>query len=190
MIDKAILAFAYIWLNKMINSMGVCASASFCAIKDLERFAFLPAIALAQIITFLVSNHYGKGDWLAIKSTIKKIIILACIMVFSMLALFSIKPELLMQLFDKKGDFSAMTSQIFPLLSVLVFFDLLQLLLAGALRGAGDVKIVMWTRICICLGYFVPISYWLSRLPIRNVTVQFLLIYASFYLGNGLMSVV
>lgn len=189
-IDKATLAFAYIWLNKTINIMGTCSTASFCAIKDLERFAFLPAIAFAQVITFLVSNDLGRGNWIGIKSNIKKVMFMASLMVFSILAIFSMYPTQLMMIFDRRGDFTQLTAQIFPFLSVLVFFDLIQLILSGALRGAGDVKTVMWTRVVVCLGYFIPVSTYLASLPIANPVLKFLLIYGSFYVGNGLMSIV
>lgn len=189
-IDKATLAFAYIWLNKMLNTMGTCSTASFCAVKDLERFAFLPAIALAQVITFLVSNDYGIHNWAGIKSNIKKVMILGSVMVFSILTTFSYFSGSLLKIFDKSGDFTEMTIKIFPILSVLVFFDLVQLILSGALRGAGDVKVVMWTRLAVCIGYFFPVSYFLTNLPIADPALKFLLIYGSFYVGNGLMSIV
>ena len=189
-IDKASLAFAYIWLNKMINSMGTCTTATFCVVKDLERFAFLPAIALAQVITFLVSNDLGIHNWVGIKSNIKKVIFLGSIMVFSILAFFSVFSGSLLKIFDKNGDFTDLTVRIFPILSVLVFFDLLQLILSGALRGAGDVKIVMWTRLAICIGYFFPVSYFLAGLSIADPALKFLLVYGSSYVGNGLMSIV
>ena len=189
-IDKASLAFAYIWLNKMLNSMGTCTTASFCAVKDLERFAFLPAIAFAQVITFLVSNDLGTHNWVGIKSNIKKIMFMASLMVFSILAVFCLYPEQLMKMFDRRGDFTHFTAQIFPILSVLVFFDLIQLILSGALRGVGDVKVVMWTRLAVCGGYFVPVSLFLANMPIADLKLKFLLIYGSFYIGNGLMSIV
>jgi putative MATE family efflux protein len=189
-VDKASLAFAYIWLNKMLNTMGTCSTATFCVVKDLERFAFLPAIALAQVITFLVSNDLGIHNWAGIKSNIKKVLFLGSIMVFSILALFSIFSGSLLKIFDKNGDFTELTVRIFPILSVLVFFDLLQLILSGALRGSGDVKIVMWTRLAICIGYFFPVSYFLAGLPIADPAIKFLLVYGSFYVGNGLMSIV
>lgn len=189
-IDKATLALAYIWLNKMINPMGTCTSAAFCVIKDLERFAFLPAIAFAQIITFMVSNDYGIHNWAGIKANIKKTIFLASAMVFSILVIFSLFSTTLLKIFDKNGDFTELTLKVFPFLSVLVFFDLLQIILSGALRGAGDVKIVMFTRLVICFGYFVPVSYMLSTLEISDLPLKFLLIYSSFYVGNALMSIV
>lgn len=188
-LDKATMAWAYIWLCKMINPMGACTVAAFCVVKDMERFAFLPAIAFAQVITFLVSNDMGSQNWDAIKSNLKKICFLASIMVFALLISFSVRPEPIIRFFDTKGEFTAMAAHAFPILSVLVFFDLIQLLLSGALRGAGNVKMVMYVRLFVCFGYFVPLSYLLSQLQLHDETLKFILVYGSFYLGNALMSI-
>ena len=188
-LDKATMAGAYIWLCKMICPMGTNAVAAFCVVKDMERFAFLPAIAFSQVLTFLVSNDFGAGNWAGIKSNIKKITFISGIMVFAILVLFSFNVEYIAHFFDKKGEFTLLTAQVFPLLSVLVFFDLIQLLLAAALRGAGDVRLVMYVRLLVCLGYFVPISYFLSYMQISSEPLRFMAIYGSFYIGNALMSI-
>jgi putative MATE family efflux protein len=188
--DKALFALAYIWLGYLINPMGKYAIASYNVIKDLERFAIQPAAAFAQVITFLVSNAYGQQDWKGIKTNIKKVVFLSSIFVFSILAIISIKPHLFINLFDPKNKFTGFAAAIFPLLSVLVFFDLLQLILSGALRGAANVKIVMLARFFVFTCYYLPVSYLLTRLPIENQMVKFLLVYGSFYLGSGLMSLV
>ena len=68
---------------------------------------------------------------------------------------------------------------------------MIQLVLSGALRGAGDVRTVMIVRMVICLGYFVPGSYLLVYyLPIENEVPEFVLVYGSFYAGNALMSII
>ncbi len=188
-LDKATMASAYIWLQKMINPMGTCAIASFCVVKDIERFAFLPAIACAQVITFLVSNDFGMQNWLNIKSNIKKVSLMAAVMVFSILMVFYFHIETIIRVFDRKGEFTDLAAQAFPFLSVLVFFDLIQLLLSGALRGAGNVRIVMYVRMLVCFGYFVPFSYLLSVTNFQDQSLKFILIYGSFYLGNVLMNI-
>jgi len=188
--DKAMMAAAYIWLAAMIAPMGKCALASFTVIKDMERFAFAPALAFAQVITFLASNDFGASNLSGIKTNIKKIVFMASIFVFAFLLIFSVYPEFFIQMFDKKDAFTRFSSKIFPLLSILVFFDLLQLILAGALRGVGDVRTVMWTRIIVCFGCFFPLSYIVSHLPIADEMVKFVLIYGMFYIGNAFMSLV
>lgn len=190
MVDKASMAWAYIWLTKMINPMGTCVIASYCALKDMERCAFLPAVAFAQVITFLVSNDAGVSDWESIKANLKKVCFLATMMVSSTLALFALNPASIIRFFDKKGEFTLLAVRAFPLISVLVLLDLVQLILAGALRGAGDVRTVMYTRVLICLGYFVPLSYLLSNMQMPSTFLKFVLIYSSFYVGNAIMSII
>jgi putative MATE family efflux protein len=189
MLDKATMAWAYIWLCKMINPMGTCSVAAFCVVKDMERFAFLPAIAFAQVLTFLVSNDIGAHDWVGVKSNLKKICFMTSLMVFSILILFSLYPAPIIRFFDKHGEFTPLAAHAFPILSVLVFFDLIQLLLSGALRGSGNVKVVMYVRLVVCFGYFVPLSYLLSNMHIVDETLKFILVYGSFYFGNALMSI-
>lgn len=189
-IDKATLALAYIWLGAMIAPMGTYALAAFAVIKDLERFAFLPALACAQVITLLVSNDYGQQNWQGIKSNIKKMIFLASFLMFGILLVFSLWPSYFIKFFDKQGDFTVMASTIFPVLSILVFFDLLQLILSGAMRGASNVKTVMMTRLIVCLFFFVPVSYMLTQINIEDPILRFVLVYGSFYSGNALMSIV
>ncbi len=190
MIDKATLALAQIWLSMLISPLGKIAIASFTVIKDMERLAFVPAIAFGQVITFLVSNDYSTKNWVGIKNNIKKVLLLASVMVFSILFLFCLSPATIIQCFDKKGVFTAFASYAFPFLSVLVFCDLLQLILSGALRGAADVKTVMWVRLGVCTLFFLPISYSIYLLPIANPLIKFMIIYGSFYIGNGLMSII
>ncbi|MEX2437999.1 MAG: MATE family efflux transporter, partial [Candidatus Babeliales bacterium] len=189
-IDKSTMALAYIWLGGMINHLGEASIASYHVIKDMERFAFLPAIAFAQVATLLVSNDYGAGDWRAIKSTIKKIMLMASLGVGLILILFSAFPTYIISFFDPEGSFTTFSAIIFPALSVLVFFDLLQLILAAALRGVGNVRLVMLTRLAICGLYFFPIAYYIAQAPIESALIKFYLLYSSFYIGNGLMCIV
>lgn len=190
MIDKLTMAAAYVWLVKLFGPMGLGIVATYNVIKEMERFSLAPAVAFASIITFLVSNNMGARDWIGIKSNIKKTIFLASFFVFCVLLTFSIWAEQVVGLFDKKGDFTAIAAAAFPLLSILVFFDLLQLVLSGALRGAGDVKTVMYTRLVVIGAFFVPVSYWASQLSVANGLLKFMLIYGSFYFGSALMSIV
>ena len=110
-------------------------------------------------------------------------------MVTTILLFFIYKREYIVNLFDKKGDFAHLAMQAFPFLTIFIIFDLLQLILSGALRGAGNVRIVMIVRFITCFCYFVPISYLLSQYNFQNETLQLVLLYGSFYLGNALMSI-
>ena len=188
MLDKSSIAIAYIWINKMYGPMGKVAVASFGVIKEIERFGFLPAIAFAQIVTFLASNDFGAEQYDRVKPNIKRAILLAMIAVASILFLFSFNPKYLIGLIDRKGAFTDFSAKVFPIISIFVVFDVVQLILSGALRGIGQIRTVMWTRILIVFGYFIPGTYLVSIYPGLSWQVKFLTIYVMFYLGSGLMS--
>lgn len=189
-IDKVSIAFAYAWLGSCMSHLGQEAGAAFSCIKMMERFAFLPAIACAQIITFLVSNDLGRGDWKSIYANIKKIIVISSCLVGAILIIGSLWPMWFVSFFDKRGDFGSMVAVIFPALSVLILIDLLQLVLSAALRGAGDVKTVMWTRVGVIAGFFIPSTYIISMFSFSHIMYKMLATYAAFLIGNGLMSLV
>lgn len=167
--------------------MGTEVSAAFLTVRTLEQFAFLPAVAFAQVITLLVSNSFGARDWLAIKSNIKKVIFAASGMIFAILLVMSVFAFYVVQLFDKNGEFTYLCAHVFPIISVLILFDLLQLILAAALRGAANVKLVMMVRLVVIGAFFIPVSYMLSRLRLEP-DLKFILLYGSFFVGSALMS--
>jgi len=189
-IDKVSIAFAYAWLGSCMSHLGAQAGAAFSCIKIMERFAFIPAIACAQIVTFLVSNDLGRGNWDDINANIKKILVIASTLVGTILLIGSLWPLWFAGFFDQNGEFGYLVATIFPALSVLIMIDLLQLILSGALRGAGDVKTVMVTRVGVIACFFIPATYVIAHMQFQTTVVKMLVTYASFLLGNGLMSVV
>lgn len=189
-IDKTSLAASYIWLFMMLSPIGTSAITSFDAIKNLERFALLPAIAFAQIIVFLVSNRLGADDPEGAKSNIKRVLILASVMVAATLVIICSNAHYLISFFDPQGNFTHIAAPALILISTLVVFDFVQLVLAGALRGAGDVKTVMWVRFLFCLFFFVPLAFIVSKLPIENVSLKFALVYSTFYVNAAIMGFV
>ncbi len=187
MLDKSIMAFAYIWLCRMMAVAGTESVAAFCAVKEIERFAFIPAVACAQVITFLVSNALGAHTLDTVKTNVKRVLFIAMVCVALFLGTLALYPKMYIALFDRSGDYTNLASRAFSLLVPLVFFDVLQLILAGALRGAGDVRTVMITRAAICFGFFAPIAWCFAQTPIEDQFLKFILIYASFYIGSALM---
>lgn len=188
-LDKVIFALSYVWLGYLISPMGKQVSAAFNAVRDVERVAFLPAIAFAQVVTFLVSNDFGVGNWKGMTANIKKILLLSLCMVSFLLIALNMWPSYLLSFLDQKRAFTDMTIRAMPLLAPFILFDLVQVILSGALRGAGDVKTVMRVRLFICFGYFIPASWLLSMIFFEDLTLKFILMYGLFYVGNALMGI-
>ena len=186
MFDKAALQIEKIWMVSLIAPMGAYALGSLSVLKDMESLAFLPVAAFGQIITLLVSNDYGAGNFSAIKRTL----IMASCMMFSFLILFSLQPVWFISIFDKQNVFTDFAAKAFPLVSILTFFDLLQLILAGALRGTSNVKVVMATRVFSAIVLFIPLSYAIASIPFESDLVRFVAIYGSFNIVNCVASII
>ncbi len=186
-IDKSSISLAYLWLARSIAPMGKLAIASFKVVLDLERSTFIPVIAAAQVLTFLVSNRLGAGDIEGAYANIKKIYILTFGTLFVTTCILLMNASYFVSIFDPRNKFTAFATAVLPIINIFVFFDFTQVVLAGALRGAGDVKSVMWIRFCACAFFFVPVSYMLSNLSGISDMVRFVLVYGSFYVTTGFM---
>ena len=193
-IDKTCFAAMSVWLSKALagistnDVVSTTIIASYDVVKNLERSAFVSAIAFAQIATFLVSNQLGAHDHEGASSTIKKILLLALVTVSGLLIFLCYNANFFVAFFDPKKSFTSFAATALPCISALAIFDLVQVILAGSLRGAGDVKSVMWIRFCVFIFFFIPLTYCINLLPITNLMVKFILMYSSYYLSAGVMA--
>ncbi len=188
MIDKMAVASSYVWLSKMIATMGEQAIASYGIVKNLERFAFTPIISTAVVITFLVSNRLGAQDLEGASANIKKGFILSLVTLVPAIMFVCFFSRYLVSRFDPNNLVTDFASVIVPMITPLLIFDFMQVYLAGALRGAGDFKVVMLTRLLACLFFFVPVSYCMSILPIASGPIKFTFVYGSFFATTGIIS--
>lgn len=189
MCDKAVLAIAKLILAKSIAPMGEIALGSFGIIRDIEMFIFVPAIAFAQVVTFLVSNEIGMGDIEGVKYTIKKVLFLATSSVACILCLCVWQSNAIITWFDVHHHFSSLAIPAFRVISILVLCDVTQVILAGALRGIAQVRTVLQIRTLTLLFFCIPVAYIASHIVFYSDFVKFITIYSSFYVGNGIMAV-
>jgi multidrug resistance protein, MATE family len=184
MFEKAAQQAEKLWISRCIAPLGVYALSSLNVIIDIEKLAFIPAIALGQVITILASHDYGVGNYEGIKQTIKRCIFLALCMVMGLFVVFSLNAYGIIGLFDKEHTFTDFAAHAFSIVSILICIDTLQLVLAGALRGTSNVQVVMWVRVLGAIFLLAPLSYGISLLPISNTLVKFMLIYGSYNAVN------
>jgi len=188
-IDKGALAFAYVWLSKMLATLGPVSIASFDIIKNLERSAIMPAAAFAQVATMLVSNHLGAQKEERARRTTMRLLLLTSIAVCAALGALIIYAPFLVKWISPSKEVTIFAVPLLRCLSCLVVFDFVQLVLAGALRGAGHATTVMWIRFVACILFFLPISYMLARSSFESTRLQFCLIYGAFYCSTAVMGV-
>ena len=196
MIDKASLALCPIWLNKMIGCTAKLTSVadgqlmydSLTVLKTMERVGMLPALAFAQVITYLVSNDVKIRPFRHVKNTIKKVLYISCCLVGVCTFIFCIKPHFFLSILHKEKAYNYLIAYTLPLLALLIISDVVQLVLSAALRGAAEVQTVMTTRLIGTILFFIPLAYGITLLPINNHLYTFLLLYSSIHISYALMS--
>lgn len=191
MVDKATIALAYIWLGKLINSMGTEAIASYGVMRDMERLSFLPAVAGAQVITLLASNSLGRHDWAGVRKNIQRTLLLAFMGTALLLFMMGMGGyQMFINLFDTQKAFGKYAMHVYPYIAWLLLLDVIQLVYSGALRGVAAVSTVMWTRILVCGIYFVPVSAILGAYTGWGVVTKLTMLYGSFYIAHGIMALI
>jgi multidrug resistance protein, MATE family len=188
MLDKASIAITYIMLGKMIAPIGTIALASMDVLKNMERFMLIPTLAFAQIVTFLVSNSMGAHDYQGAKNNIKRVYILASFFFALILLVPWLKTAFVVGLFDKENTLRSFVAPLMGPISTLAFLDMSQIILAGGLRGAGDVHSVMKNRLVICFLILAPALFLFRYLDFKPDWVAFSLVYVSFYAATGIMA--
>jgi len=186
--DKAIFAITRILLASYIAPMGKSALGAFGVIRDIEMFAFVPAIACAQVSTFLVSNYMGAGDPEGARCTVKKILLVACFLVGVLLCVCSYYAYHIVHWFDSQGSFTEDAVVAYRLLCMLSMLDIVQVILSSALRGAAQVRVVLGVRLCTLLFFSIPVLYATAHVAFQSNFVRFMTLYGAFYIANGLMA--
>ncbi len=195
MIDKASFALGHMWLNKMIGCTAKLCSTTvsttmydgLTVLKTMENVGILPAVAFAQVITFLVSNDIKLKSFKYIKRNIKKVLLISCLLVGLLSLAFCLKPSFFLALLNKKNAYSQFIAYTLPFVTVLIMCDVFQLILSASLRGGSDVKTVMLTRLAAIFLFFIPLTYCINLLPIQNMLLKFMLLYSSSHLSYALM---
>lgn len=198
MIDKASIAFCPNWLAKLVGSTARISTASishlmldsYTVLKTMERVGILPAVAFAQVITFLVSNDYKIHHFAHIRENIQRVLLYAMLLVGVSTLFFCLWPQFFLGLLGREHAYNSYIAYSLPFIAFTIFFDVTQLVFSAALRGASDVQTVMWTRILATFFFFIPFSYGIYLLPIENTLLKFVLLYCSAHLNYALMSLI
>ncbi len=198
MLDKASLAMVPLWLNKMIGCTAkLCTVAESATmydgltiLKTMERVGILPALAFAQVITFLVSNDHKIITFRGIKQNIKKILVISCLFVAALTLTFCLWPSFFLSLLNKPQAYSNFIAYTLPFVALLILCDVFQLILSAALRGGSDVLTVMYARASSTFLFFMPIAYGITLLPIQSILIKFILLYSSVHISFALMGII
>jgi multidrug resistance protein, MATE family len=158
--------FGFTFFIQMLGRLGDLELAASNIVLSIESLSFLPMVGFHIGNATLVGQAVGKGcpEEGAYATTSALHLTLAYMILVS--ALFVLTPGPLLSLF-KAGDHSAEHYEkimnlgviLLRFVAVFCFFDALNLIFSGAIKGAGDTRFIMWTIAILSLGVMIVPVY-------------------------------
>jgi len=144
--------FALGFFIQMVGRLGDLELAASNIVLSIESLSFMPMIGFHIGNSILVGQSVGKGrPEEGEYATMSALHITLCYMAL-VAVVFVGFPEPLLWLFKPEGQTAAQYAGILSLgvplmrfVAVFCFFDALNLVFSGALKGAGDTRFIMWT---------------------------------------------
>jgi MATE family multidrug resistance protein len=154
--------FGFTFFIQMLGRLGDLELAASNIVLSIEALAFMPMVGFhignATMVGQAIGREEPEGGVEATTSALH--ITLAYMMPLA--AVFIFMPEPLLSLFnmgdrhpDQYGEIMEQGVVLMRFVAVFCFFDALNLIYSGAIKGAGDTRFIMWTIGAVCLGLMI-----------------------------------
>jgi MATE family multidrug resistance protein len=159
--------FGITFFIQMLGRLGDLELAASNIVLSIETLSFLPMVGFHIGNATLVGQAIGRNrpDNGVYATTSALHITLAYMTVVA--AVFVFMPEPLLHLFENSDHTVAEQAKIMDLgvvlmrfVAVFCFFDALNLIFSGAIKGAGDTRFIMWMIGALSLGVMIGPVYW------------------------------
>lgn len=153
-IELFLNVFAFNAFIQLFHSMGAEVAAAVTITFNYDMVAFIPMLGLGVAVTALVGQQMGAGR----PDDARRATVLALRVGYSyaavMMVVFLVGAPLLVRVFTSAiggagGELVSLAETMIRLAAIYTLADITQLIFAGALRGAGDTKAVMYLSVGI-----------------------------------------
>ncbi len=161
--EQFVFQAALLLFVQMITSISTVAYAAHTTVVTVESISFLPGMGIAVAATTLVGQHMGAGDAQSARASGFEAFRLAALFMALIGACFVLVPQLFVGFFVQ-NDPAVVAAATVPLRLVGFAQPALaaNFVFSGALRGGGDARWPLYTKI---------ISVWCVRLPLAWLLV-------------------
>lgn len=142
----------------LVGRLGEAAFMAANIALSVNMIAFMPAVGIGQAAGTLVGQHMGRRDPDGAERVGWRAVYVGCLYTVGAALTFILMPEVYVRLFAR-GEVPF--DEVYGMARTLLFFaagwglaDAANLILSGALRGAGDTHFVMWYQTVMAWGFF------------------------------------
>ncbi|MCE9544074.1 MAG: MATE family efflux transporter [Planctomycetia bacterium] len=162
-IDMLMIVCCNLWFLSLVNSLGDLATAAHGVGVRIESLAFLPGAAFQMAAATLAGQYLGAGDSRRASRSVWSACLAGCGLMGVIGVLFLFNGSALARFFISadRGDVIALTAQLLWIVGWAMPALGLQMILTGALRGAGDTRWPMLFSMIGFLGVRLPMTYYM-----------------------------
>jgi MATE family multidrug resistance protein len=131
---------AFALFTSLVATLGNASMAATQAMISLLSLSFMQAIGIGLAATTLVGRYKGAGDLDSAERVLRSALELAVVLAAAVAALFVLAPEALMRMYVDDAEVIALGRPLLALGAAFQLFDAIQIVVGGALRGAGDTR--------------------------------------------------
>lgn len=156
-------AFSF-FINIVVAGLGTSSLAAVMAVFQLNSISFMPAFALASAGAIFVGQAIGAKRHDDVPRTVRLTFTVAAVWQGLVGVLYLAIPTVLFSIFVRDGaaqaGFLEVGVRVLMLSAAWQLVDAASMVLAEALRAAGDTAFTFWVRAGIAWGVFAPGAYW------------------------------
>jgi len=158
--------FGITFFIQMVGRLGDLELAASNIVLSIETLSFLPMVGFHIGTATLVGQAIGRGrpkdgtyaTMSALHITMAYMILVAVVFIVTPKPLLSLfKPHYLTA--DQYAEIMNLGVILMRFVAVFCFFDALNLVFSGAIKGAGDTRFIMWTIGALSLGVMITPMY-------------------------------
>lgn len=152
-----------IFTSFIVGHFGAVSLAAHNAALSFMHLCFMPALGLNQGTAALVGQYIGRRDCDTAAARTYTAMKIAIVYMGVMGVLFGVYGrELIHQFFSQEPEVIALGHKLLIMAAVFQVFDATNIIIMGALRGAGDTWWMAFAITCAAYGFFLPLSLLLA----------------------------
>ena len=179
-ISQAAFAVSMMAIQPLVNSFGPLLLAANLVVTRVDGFIMMPVFSFSNAMSVYAGQNMGAGKVDRISKGIKQCVLLAFGTALALVLFMLIFGRQIAGLFTQTEEVLEMSILFLRILAVGYLAFSINMVLWGAIRGAGDAVTPMWTAIFNAVVIRVPVAYLLVHMIGRPVALMYSLLIAWF----------
>jgi len=131
-----------------------------------EALSFLPGFSIGAAAATLVGQYLGAGSPEMARQAIRRCVLVGAMIMGLMGVAFVTIPEAIVMVLSPQREFLETVPPLLVICGIVQVPFAVNMVVRGALRGAGDVRVVMWITWTATYGVRLPLVYLLSGVDV------------------------